>query len=101
MKRQGGFIPGIPGIRLTPSFNIMTRTTIPIIIAKIIKAATTAFAIDFPKTNCSNNTVISAGTREIILIVRTMEIPFHSVYYVFHHHAAFDDCDSEAGRDAA
>ena len=70
------------GIFLTPSFKIMTKITIPIIIARMIIAATTAFAIGLFRTNCSNSVEISCGIREIILMVRTMEIPFPTPFSV-------------------
>ena len=47
-----------------------------IIIAKITTAARTAVAGALPNTNCSNRFPRSSGSLEIILMTRTMEIPF-------------------------
>ena len=41
----------------------------------MITAATTAVATFLPMTNCWNSVVISCGMREMMLMVRTMEIP--------------------------
>ena len=64
------------GILRTPSFKMITSTTISTIIAMIMIAATTPLAMDLPITNCSKSCAISWGIRERMLIVSTMEIPF-------------------------
>lgn len=48
------FLAYCTGILRTPSFKMITRTTMAIIIAKMITTARIAVAGAFPNTNCSN-----------------------------------------------
>ena len=47
----------------------------PTITAMMITAATVPTAMDLPMTNCWNRLVISCGILEIMLMIRTMEMP--------------------------
>ena len=51
-------------------------------IAIMIARFSTWNAISFPFTNCSNNNVRSCGILEIILIVKTIEIPLPTPFSV-------------------
>ena len=64
------------GIFRVPSFKIITSTTIAMMIAIMIAAARIAVAGALPNTNCSNRVFKSSGSLEIMLITRTIEIPF-------------------------
>ena len=59
-----------------------TRTTTAIITAAIITAAKVPFAGVFPLINCSKSDVKSLGIREIMLMTRTIEIPFPTPFSV-------------------
>ena len=61
---------------------MITNTITTSKIARIIIPASPALASFFPLMNCVYNVTRSSGTREMILIRRTIEIPFPTPFSV-------------------